>query len=166
MGLKMLLACVALYCALAGGMRPGHAEMAAAKGPVLLTIEGKVPQGTVTFDRAALEALPSRSIVTSTPWTKRPAEFRGPALKDVLAMAGAEGTRIRAAALNDFKAEIPISDVERYGVILALEADGRRLTLRDKGPIWVMYPLDRYPDLIERGVGERLVWQLHKLVVE
>ncbi len=45
-------------------------------------------------------------------------------------------------------------------MILALRTNGARLTIRDKGPIWLMYPLDDHAELRDPVYNSRLIWQL------
>ncbi|MEY4426561.1 MAG: hypothetical protein RL535_859, partial [Pseudomonadota bacterium] len=53
-----------------------------ATGPVLLKINGKISiknaADAAEFDDAILDALPQKSIVTETPWTKGMVKFTGP----------------------------------------------------------------------------------------
>ncbi len=39
-------------------------------------------------------------------------------------------------------------------------ADGERLSLRDKGPLWLMYPIDDHAELQDPLYNVRLIWQL------
>ena len=78
---------------------------------------------------------------------------------------GADGTVLRATALNDYAVDIPVEDCERYPVILALTRDGAPLSRRDMGPIWIVYPRDDFPELQVETVNARWVWQLTELEV-
>jgi hypothetical protein len=44
-----------------------------------------------------------------------------------------------------------------------MQANGKRLSLRDKGPIWLIYPLDDHAELQDPYYTIRLVWQLTKM---
>ena len=44
-----------------------------------------------------------------------------------------------------------------------MERDGEKLSRRDQGPIWLMYPLDDYSELRDSIYNTRLVWQLTKI---
>ncbi|VFB10773.1 oxidoreductase molybdopterin binding subunit [Aeromonas salmonicida] len=37
------------------------------------------------------------------------------------------------------------------------------LTLRNKGPLWIIYPLSEYPELNKEVYHSRMVWQLTAL---
>ena len=62
-------------------------------------------------------------------------------------MTCAEGTAVHATALNDYAVTIPIDELRRYPVLLALKMNGQYLKIMDKGPIWIVYPRDQYREL-------------------
>ena len=139
-------------------------------GAVILTVSGKIgiknSADAALFDAALLDALPQHSFVSATPWLKNPATFTGPLLKDVLQALKAQGTTLKALALNDYKIDIPLDDAFKFDVILTRKVDGRVLTVREKGPIFVMYPFERFPHLKTDLYYSRCVWQLKSLRVE
>lgn len=139
------------------------------KGKVLLSITGQVSRvntpGRADFDMAMLDALPQHSFSTSTPWFKVPRKFSGPLLRDVLAAAGAQGTTLRAVALNDYKVEIPADDAQRYKVLMATRLDDRPMPVREKGPLFIIYPYDDSADLRSERYYSRSAWQLRRLEV-
>lgn len=140
------------------------------KGPVILKITGAVgaknTPDAAAFDAALLDALPQTTYTATTPWFKEPAKFSGPLLRDVLKLAKAQGTILNATALNDYKALIPMDDVTRYDVILARKMNGKPIAIRDKGPIFVMYPFDTVPQLKDMVFFSRSIWQLHSISVQ
>jgi hypothetical protein len=141
-----------------------------ATGPVLLKINGKISiknaADAAEFDDAILDALPQKSIVTETPWTKGMVKFTGPLLADVLAAVNATGTNLKAYALNDYKVNIPVEDAKKFGVILARQMDGKPLAVRDKGPLFVMYPFAQIPEIKTSVYFSRCIWQLQSITVE
>lgn len=139
-----------------------------ATGLVVLTVSGRLRVGSsVHFDMNALAAMPQKDIVSATPWYSRARGFTGPLLREVLATAGAheQATRLRLTALNDYRVEIPMDDVRRYDVILARLRDGEPMAVRDKGPLFVMYPFDGHPELQGAVHYSRAIWQLRHLEV-
>ena len=61
---------------------------------------------------------------------------------------GAEGTEVTATALNDYRQHDPawrISTASRS--ILAMKRDGEDMPIRDKGPLFIVYPYDSDPEL-------------------
>lgn len=163
--MRLFALAFALVAAFAVMLAPCPA-MAAEDSEALLEVTGHVAEaGGARFDRQALEAMPQHRITTSTPWTDGVSVFEGPLLCDLLERVGADGTVLQARALNDYAVEIPISDCERYPVILALARDGERLSRRDMGPIWIVYPRDEFPELQVETVNARWIWQLTELEV-
>ena len=86
--------------------------------------------------------------------------FEGVRASEVMRAVGARGSTVFATALNDYVVEIPIDDFEKYGVIFALSRDGRKLSVRDKGPIWAIYPRDEFPELRNRASDKKWIWQV------
>lgn len=139
------------------------------QGPVLLTVSGAIsaqnaPDG-VALDRDMLEALGSRTIETSTIWTDGVQQFRGVPLSRLMDALGAQGDRILAHAVTDYCVWIPADDWDEDGPIVAYERNGEDMTLRDKGPLWVIYPFDDDPRYRSETVYFRSIWQLNRIIV-
>ena len=143
-------------------------------GTVVLTLSGRVrlpnrqahgePQAD--FDMAMLERLPQHSFTTRTPWYSLPRKFTGPLLRDVLAAASAQGQSLRATALNDYRVDIPFEDVQRYDVLLARLLDDKPMSVRDKGPLFIIYPFDANSSLRKALYYTRCAWQLRAIEVQ
>lgn len=138
-------------------------------GPVLLTVTGKIEKtngDAVAFlDENILSAFPEHRIETRTPWTDGVARFEGVLLSDVLTAVGARGNSLFAEAINGYRIELPISDAEEFGVLLAMRMDGKPLSRRDKGPLWIVYPRDSIAEIRDERYDSRWVWQLNRLEV-
>jgi len=138
-------------------------------GPVVLTVVGRVGRpnsGDVAqFDMAMLEQLPQQSFVTSTPWYTGPRKFTGPLLRDVLSACGAQGSNLRAIALNDYRVDLPFEDTQRFDVLMARLLDDKPMAIRDKGPLFIIYPFDLHPELRSTVYYSRSAWQLKTLQV-
>lgn len=147
---------------------PGHA-LDRPTAPVVLTVSGRVRspnQGAAAhFDMPMLERLPQTSFTTRTPWYAQARKFTGPLLRDVLSAAGASGEVLRAVALNDYWVEIPAEDAARHDVIVARLMDDRPMPVRDKGPLFVIYPFDAQPELRNPMYYSRSAWQLRTIEV-
>lgn len=148
---------------------PAHA-LQAPQGKVLLTISGLITQknaaGRADFDMAMLAALPQHSFTTSTPWFAEPKKFTGPLLRDVLAAVGAQGKTLKAAALNNFKIDMPADDAVQFPVIVARLMDGKPMTVREKGPLFIVYPYDTDIKLQSTRYYNRSPWQLRAIEVK
>jgi hypothetical protein len=165
------LAAALLVLSLLPGWAARSAEpLARPSGPVILTITGTIDRtnapGRAEFDRAMLQALGESKLATSTEWTDGKPVFTGVLASKVLEAVGAHGKTVLATALNDFQATIPLDDLTRYPVLLAMSMNGTELTARDKGPIWVVYPRDDVPELRNPQINERWVWQLRSLDIQ
>lgn len=139
-------------------------------GPVILSVSGAITrtnvEGNALFDRDMLATLGWTTIDSFTAWTEGPQSFSGVPLQGMLTAVGAEGTVIVARALNDYSAEIPISDADRFDVFLALEQQGQPMTTRDKGPVWIIYPQHRAPGERIDPNNHKMVWQLSTLEIQ
>lgn len=159
-GLATVLA--ALSCATALALDPP-------KEKVVLSVSGLVKQTNsakvADFDMAMLAALPQHSFRTATPWHKEQRTYSGPLLKDVLAAAGAHGTQLKAVALNRYKVDIPAADAERWPVIVARLVDNQPMAIREKGPLFIIYPFDSQDELRSERYYSRSAWQLRGIEV-
>ena len=139
-------------------------------GKVLLTVGGKVANTNVgsaaVFDRAQLEALGMHKLVTSNPFIEGIHTFEGPLLSAVLDQVGPEGEIMQARALDGYNVDIPIADVRKYPVILAMKMDGKLMRVRSKGPLWIIYPVDQFAELKTESYSGHSIWQLTTLTVK
>lgn len=148
----------------------GAKVAATPKAKVVLTVQGFAPTGQPAprkdFDMAMLEALPQHSFRTATPWFKEPRTFSGPLLREVLATAGVQGSELRAVALNNYKVSIPMDDVAKWDMVLATRLDGQPMAVRDKGPLFIIYPFHAHEVLRSERFYSRSAWQLRTLEVK
>ncbi len=128
--------------------------------PVLLTVKGPHP---LSFTASQLRQLPQKEIKTETPWTEGVHVFRGVLLRDVLQLAGIQTKTLTAKALNDYSAPIDTEDAYSYDVLLATLQDGKPMSRRNKGPIWVIYPLSQHAELNQTVYHRKMVWQVKEL---
>lgn len=158
--MNAILRCAALAVVLA---TPVYGE------DVVLTVSGDVapPRNgdAWTFDMAQLRALPSASFTTTTIWTEGPQTFEGVPLNALLKQVGAADGSIEAIALNDYAVTIPTSDATEGGPIIAYNRNGSPLSVRDKGPLWIIYPFDDNSSYKSEEYYSRSIWQLDRLKV-
>jgi hypothetical protein len=55
--------------------------------------------------------------------------------------------------------DIPVTHAENQGVVLAIFHNGKEMTVRDKGPIWVIYPQSEDEAKLKKFDNE-MIWQL------
>ena len=137
-------------------------------GPVILTVTGLPPQdypgGMIELDQGRLMAIGTTEITTSTIWTDAgPHRFKGVLLRDLVDFLDITAKILRLHALNDYAVESPTDEVTALAPILAHEMDGVIMTVRDKGPLWVMYPFDDGPIYRTDTTFSRSIWQLDRI---
>ena len=160
---------LAVVAAVAFAASAAAAPLASPQAEPILTVSGKIANtndGAVArFDRQMLEALGTVTLRTMTPWYDHVVEFEGVSMKALMQHVGAEGTQVTATALNDYRGTIPLSDFDSFKVILAMKRDGVDMPIRDKGPLFIVYPYDSDPELANGLYYSRSVWQVKELEV-
>jgi hypothetical protein len=141
----------------------------APEGEVLLTVSGDIAatnaDGAAAFDRAMLEAMEPVTFTTTTTWTEGPQTFTGVELADLLDALGVTEGTLRAMAINDYGVDIPVADAVAGGPIVAYLRDGDPMSVRDKGPLWIVYPFDAKPEYQTEVIFSRSIWQLDRIEV-
>ncbi len=140
------------------------------KGPVVLTVSGIITHtnddGAAKFDQVMLDELAQRTTKTATPWLEGAHEFIGPLGSAILDAVDASGDTLRVIALNDYFADVPAQDLRDINVIFATAMDGKALSVRDKGPLFMIYPFDENPELFNEVYFSRSVWQITRIDVQ
>ena len=154
----------------AAGAQAGEtAATAAPRGKVILTVAGTIGEagkgGPVSFTLDELERLGTAELETETPFTPGPVRFTGVPLRRLLEAVGARGDNIRATALNDYSIDLPLVDTTRQNALLATRIDGKPMPVRDKGPVWVVFPWRGNPELSNPLYVARSIWQLRSLEI-
>lgn len=139
-------------------------------GPVILTVTGKIQAHNdgekAVFDKNMLISLGMKAIKTNTPWHDKPVTFEGPPTKVFLDLLGVGDGMLHVRALNDYVAKVPVQDFLETGAILAMKADGKFMRVRDKGPLFIIYPYDDNSKLKNDVYFARSVWQIKAIHVE
>lgn len=135
------------------------------KSDVILTI---VPLGSDTpikLDRVGLGGLPRDSFTTSTIWTAGVSEFEGVRISALLDALGVRSGTIKFMAVNDYAIDIPVADLLENDPIIAEKVDGEYMSLREKGPLWLVYPYDTAAKFQTSVIYSRSIWQLDRMQV-
>ncbi|MBZ0057682.1 molybdopterin-dependent oxidoreductase [Leclercia adecarboxylata] len=145
-------------------------ELPKPEGKVLLTLSGNIQNtnadGKAVFDIASLEKLGLVSFQTTSPWYNGRTTFTGVPLRKLMEYVGAKGSIVKVIALNDYTTVIPLNDFNKYNVILALKVNGEYMRIRDKGPLFIVYPYDSMPELNSQIFYSRSAWQVSKMNIE
>ncbi|MGP8308608.1 oxidoreductase [Vibrio sp. YIC-376] len=126
-------------------------------------------QVTITLKLEDIQSLPETTYSADLPWDKGMAEFTGVKLSTLLThVYGDVPEQIDISGLNNYHAPVTRQDILRYQPILAYKKDKHYIKIRDKGPYWVIYPLNLYPELNRTQYHAQMVWQVNefKLVKE
>lgn len=139
------------------------------QGAVVLTVTGNIGRtngdGAARFDLDMLRAIGGTEIVTDTIWTTGNLVFAGVELADLLDHVGAGEDDLSARAINDYAVTVPATDAVEGGPIIAYEIDGKTMSRREKGPLWLIYPYASSGDYRTEVVYARSIWQLDRLIV-
>lgn len=143
---------------------------------VILTITGDIKHANQMADGASsakpsayfslgmLQALPQHTIKTQSPWVDKPHSYKGPRVSDLLQLVEGQGKYITLTALNDFQVKVDWDLIKKFEPILAWEDDGKVMTRRGKGPLWLILPLDE-AGLRGNQYHDAMVWQLKQLQI-
>lgn len=141
----------------------------APKGETLLTVSGDISLTnvgeTLQFDMDALLNLDQTTFETTTIWTEGKHTFQGVSLDAFISLIGAENAVLFATAINDYTVEIPSSEAKSGGPIIAYLVDGKPMSVRQKGPLWIVYPYDSSAEYRSEITYSRSIWQLDRINV-
>lgn len=146
------------------------ANLPVPEGEVMLVVSGEISVtnvgDTAQFDRDMLEQLGPVTIETTTIWTEGMQSFTGVPLARLMTAVGARGGTLSATAINDYAVDIPAEDWTDGGPLVTYLRNGETMSVRDKGPLWVIYPYDSNPDYQTEVIYSRSIWQLDRIIVE
>lgn len=139
--------------------------MAAQAATLLIDGDIAAAGGTMQLTDTALSALPQIAFATSTIWTTGEIRFSGPALAAVLQAGGAGTGDLMLHATNDYNVKMPRDMIEAEAPIIATRIGGQPISLRDKGPFWVVFPYDTQARFRSDLALMVSVWQLIEISV-
>ncbi len=137
------------------------------KERTLTTVYGKDGKVLLELTESSLEKFKKDGFKATAPWYKQTHQFDGISFADVLTKAGVSAKEtLVVVAWDKYKIEMPASDVFETNVILATHIDGKRFELKDKGPFFIMYPMDDKPKYKDPTYFNRSVWQIKEIRVK
>ncbi|MBR9649764.1 molybdopterin-dependent oxidoreductase [Thalassovita aquimarina] len=117
----------------------------------------------LTLDQ--LRELPRSGFRTTTVWTEGEQHFEGVWLKDLVAHLGVSGGNLELSALNEYRVEIPVDDIDTSEALIAYLRNGEPMSVRDKGPLWMVFPYDRHPKFKTETTFALSIWQLDRITL-
>lgn len=158
----------ALLAVLAAGNATAGA-LTTPEGNIVLVVEGNIAttnRGEIAeFDMDMLRSLDRTAFETETIWTEGRQQFAGVELGTLLAHIGAKGLSISAYASNEYLIDIPAEDFESGSALIAYERNGEPMSVREKGPLWIVYPYDNAARFRSEVYYARSIWQLDRIEV-
>lgn len=155
---KILFVLTYLVCVVAG---PAYAADQETNQPVLtIQVEGGAAPVSIN-----LSSLPQTVFETTTIWTTGMQEFTGVPLAVLLDTIGAKDGIARAVAANDYAVDIPIASITSTEPIVAWKIDGKPISRRTKGPLWIVFPYDSDAKFRTETVYSQSIWQLQSINV-
>jgi hypothetical protein len=165
--LRALITTFAFFACIAGPLSAG--DLKQPSGKVILTVSGPITKAnvgdTAQFDLEMLVELDKTVVGTSTIWTEGVQKFQGVELSALVNHLGITGKTLRAKAINDYATEIPVSDAVPGGPILAYLVNDKTMSVRNKGPLWLIYPYDTDAKYRSETIFSRSIWQLDRIEV-
>jgi len=137
---------------------------------IVLTISGNITitnmDDTLAFDMPTLEKLGLVKYMVNDPWLQAEVSYTGILFADLLKYAGAPDsvTAIEVIALDGYAAEVPISEIQEWPVLLATQADGQYMSIENNGPTRVIFPYDSHSDIT--AARNMSVWNVERFEVK
>ncbi|MDA0151422.1 hypothetical protein OH460_03780 [Vibrio sp. Makdt] len=114
--------------------------------------------------REQLLLLPQTEIKTVLPWAEGESVYSGVTLQAILeTMDLSISPLVTIVALNDYKVAVPKEDFDDYQPIIAIKQNGEFMSVRDKGPYWLIYPLSSQPDINNTDFHAKMIWQIRDI---
>lgn len=171
-----------------------HAAGGSVRGPVLLTVSGKMTHANrgaldpaldqmlskhgvkfeqaMELDAAALDRMPKTTIKPTLEYDAKVHTLSGPLVTTVLEFAGVAlggGLSVGLRAVDGYNVALSLADLRNYRMMVATHMDGRPLALGGLGPQWAVYDADRLPDFKDKPLKERFAlcpWGLYHIEVK
>jgi hypothetical protein len=100
----------------------------------------------------------------SNNWTTKTTTYTGVKLSSILQKYNITNEWLQLTALNDYRVKVPIVDADK-GAFIAYFIDGKQMKIRDKGPLWLLYPFNENQALNIDVYHNRSIWQLKTIEV-
>lgn len=154
-----------------GSLKVGSA-IPSPKGPVVLTLEGDITQKnvgeTLQFDMAMLEQIRIVQYRVDDPFAKKNVLYSGVLLSTLLQIAGVgkNADTLTLWALDDYSADMKISDTLKWPIIIATKLNGAYMPLDQKGPLISVIPFNDFPEIDHVTYDSQWLWALARITVK
>ncbi len=118
-----------------------------------LTIQGQTAR-EVRLSMQQLDALATTRIKTRSPHNTNKADeildYRGVAISKLLELGTTPATEITFVSFDAYRATVSREDLTKYPIIIALESNGKPISRSDGGPLSLVFPYTKYPQLQQK----------------
>jgi hypothetical protein len=128
-----------------------------------LTIMTSNTDSGIVLTDEDLQELPQVNITTDTPWTETAMTYQGPTLWSVLEKTDLISNDLNLVALNDYSIRLNSDRITQEWPIIARLKNGKPMSVREKGPYWLMFPFDENKELQTETFYALSIWQLSKI---
>ncbi|EGA71185.1 hypothetical protein VISI1226_06673 [Vibrio sinaloensis DSM 21326] len=136
----------------------------AAGSQLVIRLQDKAPI-TLTHEQIVTE-FHAQSFETKLPWLDKSALFTGFKASDLLNYYRIDDAfSVSFVALNDYASSSRVEDLLQYQPIIAYQMDGEKMKVRNKGPYWLVFDLDKYPEIDNAGYHSQMVWQIDEIMI-
>lgn len=130
---------------------------------VLTVITSDHPQGR-KFTLSEIESLGVQELKIKLEWEGESGLYQGVYLKDLLAQTGLENAPfLKTKALDDYAVKIPQNMWTEGKAILVTRRDGKELSIRNKGPLRLMFPTQEDSVLKSATAPDYWIWNLKSI---
>jgi hypothetical protein len=98
----------------------------------------------------------------SNKWIEKKTTYTGVKLSAILEKYKITNEWLQMTALDGYSVELPIVDADK-GAFIAYLIDGKQIKIRDKGPLWLLYPSSENRALDSELYHNRSIWQLRTI---
>lgn len=108
--------------------------------------------------------LPVSGFETSTVWTEGVQRFEGVWLEDLIAHLGLSEGTLELSALNEYLVDFQADEIPGSKALVAYRHNGKLMSAREKGPLWIVYPYDDGPEFQTELTFMSSIWQLDRII--
>ncbi|OEF05356.1 hypothetical protein [Vibrio genomosp. F10] len=122
---------------------------------------------TLSYEQISQD-IPVSSFSTKLPWFKQPKSYSGMRVIDLIDYLNKDSESIHSVsfiALNDYAANSNIDDILKYDPIIAYMMDEKKMKVRNKGPYWLVFNVDKYPEIANDVFYNQMVWQIDEVII-
>ncbi|EGU43426.1 hypothetical protein VII00023_16380 [Vibrio ichthyoenteri ATCC 700023] len=113
-----------------------------------------------------LREFETETFETQLPWFEDVRQFTGIPVAKIVERYGNQNTfAVTFSALNDYSATTTIEDINNFDPIIAISINNQPIRVRHKGPYWMVFNLDKYPEINNTTYHSQMVWQIDEIVI-